>query len=38
MIENNSYELTNEMKEIIQKCHDGTLNKTWETYVLNSIK
>ena len=33
MIENNSYEVTPEMKEIAQKCHDGCLPKSWEDWV-----
>lgn len=33
LIENNSYEITNELKSIIQTCHDGTLDKSWETWV-----
>jgi hypothetical protein len=32
-IENNSYEITPEMKEIVQKCHDGCLPKSWEDWV-----
>lgn len=32
-IENNSYEVTPEMKEIVQKCHDGCLPKSWEDWV-----
>lgn len=32
-IENKSYAITDEMKDIIQKCHDGVLPKNWETWV-----
>lgn len=32
-IENKSYEVTYEMRNIIQKCHDGVLDKYWETWV-----
>lgn len=36
-IENNSYEMTPEMKEIVQKCHDGCLPKSWEDWVKERI-
>jgi hypothetical protein len=36
-IENNSYEITPEMKEIVQKCHDGCLPKSWEDWVKERI-
>lgn len=37
MIENNSYEITPEMRNIIQKCHDGILEKKWENWVLDKL-
>lgn len=36
-IENKSYEVTDDMKEIIQKCHDGILEKSWEDWVKNKL-
>ena len=37
-IENKSYEVTDEMKNIIQKCHDGVLDKYWETWVKERLE
>ena len=36
-IENNSYEVTSEMKNIIQQCHDGVLDKFWESWIKDRI-
>lgn len=36
-IENNSYEVSPELREIVQKCHDGILEKEWEEWVLDKI-
>lgn len=37
MIENQSYEITSEMKDIIQKCHDGILDKSFENWILEKL-
>ena len=37
MLENRSYEITNEMKEVIQMCHDGVLPKKWEYWVRQKL-
>lgn len=37
MIDYKSYEITSEMQEIIQKCHDGVLDKSWEEWVKNKL-
>ena len=37
MIDYKSYEITSEMQEIIQKCHDGVLEKSWEEWVKNKL-
>lgn len=36
-IENKSYEITTELKDIIQQCHDGVLPKDWEDWVKEKI-
>ena len=36
-IDNNSYEITDEIKDIIQRCHDGVLEKSWEDWVKQKI-
>ena len=36
-IEQNSYNITDEMIDIINKCHNGVLPKEWETYVIERI-
>jgi hypothetical protein len=36
-INNNSYEVTPELREIIQLCHDGKLDKSWEQWVKKEI-
>ena len=37
MIENKSYNLSDEILDIIKNCHNGTLDKSWESYVLNKL-
>lgn len=37
-IENKSYEITNELNDIIQLCHDGILPKYWETWVKEQLE
>ena len=36
-IEQNNYNITDEMLDIINKCHNGILPKEWETYVIERI-
>ena len=36
-LENNSYEVTPEMIDIVQKCHDGCLSKSWEDWVRDRL-
>lgn len=33
ILENKSYEVTEEMRSVFQQCHDGVLPKKWETWV-----
>lgn len=37
-IENKSYIVDSELKDVIQKCHDGVLPKSWEDWVREKIK
>lgn len=37
-IENKSYVIDDELKSIIQQCHDGVLPKQWENWVREKIK
>lgn len=37
-INNKSYEVTNDLKNIIQLCHDGKLPKYWETWVKEQLE
>ena len=36
-IENHSYEITSEIKDIIQQCHDGVLDVYWEDWVKEQL-
>ena len=36
-IEQNSYNITDEMLDIINRCHNGVLPKEWEAYVIEQI-
>lgn len=36
-IENNHMKITEDIKEIIQKCHDGILEKSWEDWVKKKL-
>lgn len=36
-IENRSYEITSEIKDIIQQCHDGVLDVYWEDWVKEQL-
>ena len=36
-IEQNNYNITDEMLDIVNKCHNGVLPKEWETYVIERI-
>lgn len=36
-IEQNNYNITDEMLDIINKCHNGVLSKEWETYIIERI-
>lgn len=38
LIENNSYEITLEIKNLIQQCHDGVLDKSWENYIKEKLQ
>ena len=36
-IEQNNYNITDEMLDIVNKCHNGELPKEWEAYVIERI-
>lgn len=38
MIENNSYEITEQMLDIANKCHNGELSNYWEEWVKEKLK